>query len=53
MTLSFMHYGPIRALVNYNEFMREYNEVKKQNEKAQQDAANNANVSSIYLKKRT
>ncbi|GAA5817498.1 hypothetical protein MFLAVUS_011046 [Mucor flavus] len=44
ITLSFMHYGPIRALVNYNGFMREYNEVKKQNEKAQQDAAANANT---------
>lgn len=45
MTLAFMHYGPIRALVNYNEFIREYNEVKKQNDKAQQDAARTANVS--------
>lgn len=45
MTLSFMHYGPIRALVNYNEFIREYNEVKKQTDKAQQDAARTANVS--------
>lgn len=49
ITLSFMHYGPIRALVNFNEFMREYNEVKKQNEKAQQDAANNANVSILQI----
>lgn len=44
MTLSFMHYGPIRALVNYNEFIREYNEVKKQTDKAQQDAARTANT---------
>lgn len=51
MTLSFMHYGPIRALVNYNEFIREYNEVKKQTDKAQQDAARTANVSFLFLKK--
>lgn len=44
MTLAFMHYGPIRALVNFNEFMREYNEVKKQNDKAQADALRTANV---------
>jgi ubiquitin conjugation factor E4 B len=45
MTLAFMHYGPIRALVNYNEFIREFNEVKKQTDKAQQEAARTANVS--------
>ncbi|KAL9552599.1 hypothetical protein MBANPS3_003682 [Mucor bainieri] len=44
MTLAFMHYGPIRALVNYNEFMREYNEVKKQTDKAQADALRTANT---------
>ncbi|KAI8636432.1 ubiquitin elongating factor core-domain-containing protein [Parasitella parasitica] len=44
MTLAFMHYGPIRALVNYNEFMREYNEVRKQNDKAQADALRTANT---------
>lgn len=44
MTLAFMHYGPIRALVNFNEFMREYNEVKKQTDKAQADALRTANV---------
>lgn len=49
MTLSFMHYGPIRALVNYNGFIREYNEVKKQNEKAQQDAIAQANVNTFYF----
>lgn len=44
-----MHYGPIRGFVNYNEFMREYNEVKKQNDKAQQDAASAANVSCYII----
>lgn len=44
MTLAFMHYGPVRALVNFNEFLREYNEVKKQTDKAQADALRNANV---------
>ncbi len=39
-----MHYGPIRAFVNFNEFIREYNEVKKQADKAQQDALRTANV---------
>jgi ubiquitin conjugation factor E4 B len=48
MTLAFMHYGPIRALVNFNEFMREYNEVKKQTEKAQQDVLRTVGVSSLY-----
>jgi ubiquitin conjugation factor E4 B len=48
MTLAFMHYGPIRALVNFNEFIREYNQVKKQTEKAQQDAIRTANVRSLY-----
>lgn len=49
MTLAFMHYGPIRALVNFNEFMREYNEVRKQNDKAQADALRTANVRYIYI----
>ncbi|KAI8978027.1 ubiquitin elongating factor core-domain-containing protein [Pilobolus umbonatus] len=44
MTLSFLHYGPIRAIVNFNEFMREYNELKKQSDRAQQEALNNANT---------
>ncbi|KAI7901309.1 ubiquitin elongating factor core-domain-containing protein [Cokeromyces recurvatus] len=44
LTLSFMHYGPIRAFVNFNEFIREYNEVKKQADKAQQDALRTANT---------
>lgn len=39
-----MHYGPVRGLVNFNEFIREYNEVKKQTEKAQADALRTANV---------
>ncbi|KAI8373503.1 ubiquitin elongating factor core-domain-containing protein [Choanephora cucurbitarum] len=44
MTLSFMHYGPIRAYVNFNEFIREYNETKKQTERAQQEALRTANT---------
>ncbi|KAI8982485.1 ubiquitin elongating factor core-domain-containing protein [Mycotypha africana] len=44
LTLSFMHYGPIRAMVNYNEFIREYSELKKQYEKAQQEALRSANT---------
>lgn len=50
MTLAFMHYGPIRALVNFNEFMREFNEVKKQTDKAQQDAIRTANVRGFWYK---
>ncbi|KAG0749651.1 hypothetical protein G6F57_002879 [Rhizopus arrhizus] len=44
LTLSFLHYGPIRGLVNYNGFLREYNEVKKQTERAEQEATRSANV---------
>lgn len=44
LTLAFLHYGPIRGLVNYNEFMREYNEVKKQTERTEQEAIRSANV---------
>lgn len=49
MTLAFMHYGPIRALVNYNEFLREYNEVKKQTDKAQQEAIRTTNVNALII----
>ncbi|KAI9276222.1 ubiquitin elongating factor core-domain-containing protein [Sporodiniella umbellata] len=49
LTLAFLHYGPIRGLVNYNEFMREYNEVKKQTEKAEQDAIRSANTPQAVL----
>ncbi|KAI8084119.1 ubiquitin elongating factor core-domain-containing protein [Gilbertella persicaria] len=44
MTLAFMHYGPIRAFVNFNEFIREYTETRKQTERAQQDAIRTANT---------
>jgi ubiquitin conjugation factor E4 B len=39
-----MHYGPIRAIVNYGEFIREFGEIKKQAERAQQEALRAANV---------
>lgn len=44
LTLAFMHYGPIRAIVNYGEFIREFGEIKKQAERAQQEAIRTANV---------
>lgn len=45
LTLAFMHYGPIRTFINYNEFKREYSEIKRQAERMEQEAANLANVS--------
>lgn len=49
LTLAFLHYGPIRGLVNYNEFMREYNEVKKQTERTEQEAIRSANTPQAVL----
>lgn len=45
MTMTFLHYGPIRSFINFNYFIREYGELKKQSEKAQADAEQTANVS--------
>ncbi|KAI9269014.1 ubiquitin elongating factor core-domain-containing protein [Phascolomyces articulosus] len=39
LTISFIHYGPIRSCVNYNEFKREYSELKRQTERMEQDMA--------------
>ncbi|CAO3618750.1 unnamed protein product [Cunninghamella echinulata] len=44
MTMTFLHYGPIRSFINFNYFIREYGELKKQSEKAQADAAQTANT---------
>ncbi|ORZ17040.1 ubiquitin elongating factor core-domain-containing protein [Absidia repens] len=43
LTLTFLHCGPIRSFVNFNHFIREYGELKKQCSKAQEDAAQAAN----------
>ncbi|KAI8081622.1 ubiquitin elongating factor core-domain-containing protein [Halteromyces radiatus] len=43
LTLTFLHCGPIRSFVNFNHFIREYGELKKQCDKAQEDAAQSAN----------
>ncbi|KAI8332411.1 ubiquitin elongating factor core-domain-containing protein [Chlamydoabsidia padenii] len=45
LTLTFLHCGPIRSFVNFNHFIREYGELKKQCDKAQEDAARTANTS--------
>ncbi|KAI8149698.1 ubiquitin elongating factor core-domain-containing protein [Fennellomyces sp. T-0311] len=37
LTVAFIHYGPIRSCVNYNEFKREYAEVKRQTERMEQE----------------
>jgi hypothetical protein len=47
LTLTFLHCGPIRSFVNFNLFIREYGELKKQCDKAQEDAARTANVSLV------
>ncbi|CEI90732.1 hypothetical protein RMCBS344292_05047 [Rhizopus microsporus] len=49
LTLAFMHYGPIRAIVNYGEFIREFGEIKKQAERAQQEALRAANTPQAVL----
>ncbi|KAI8381300.1 ubiquitin elongating factor core-domain-containing protein [Radiomyces spectabilis] len=44
LTLTFLHYGPIRSFVNYNEFMREYSELKKQCTRYEEEASRLANT---------
>ncbi|KAG0172642.1 hypothetical protein DFQ30_009975 [Apophysomyces sp. BC1015] len=44
LTLAFLHYGPIRSLVNYNDFMRKYSDAKKQVEIMEAEAFRTANA---------
>ncbi|KAF7721031.1 hypothetical protein EC973_005541 [Apophysomyces ossiformis] len=43
LTLAFLHYGPIRSLINYNDLMREYSETKKQTERMERETLAAAN----------
>ena len=51
LTISFIHYGPIRSAVNYNEFKREYSELKRQTERMEQEITRMGN-SAVSKKKR-
>ncbi|KAI7869787.1 ubiquitin elongating factor core-domain-containing protein [Spinellus fusiger] len=50
MALSFMHYGPIRSFVNYNELIREFNEAKKHYDTAQRELAQLTNNSERVMR---
>ncbi|RUP52168.1 hypothetical protein BC936DRAFT_138761 [Jimgerdemannia flammicorona] len=44
LALTFLHYGPIRSLVNYNDFLRSYNDCKNQYQRMKDEQPRWANV---------
>ncbi|RUS31621.1 ubiquitin elongating factor core-domain-containing protein [Jimgerdemannia flammicorona] len=49
LALTFLHYGPIRSLVNYNDFLRSYNDCKNQYQRMKDEQPRWANLPQVAM----